>query len=40
MGCSLNYNKEEKVYECPCHGSRFDKKGNVLNGPAKKNKKL
>ena len=40
MGCSLNYNKEEKVYECPCHGSRFDNKGNVLNGPAKKNKNL
>ena len=40
MGCALNYNKEERVYECPCHGSRFDKQGNVLNEPAKKNKNL
>lgn len=36
LGCALNYNKYEKVYECPCHGSRYDKEGNILDGPTLK----
>ncbi len=36
MGCPLSWNPEEETYECPCHGSRFDKDGKLLNGPAQK----
>ncbi|MBE5960439.1 MAG: FAD-dependent oxidoreductase [Lachnospiraceae bacterium] len=34
LGCELVYNPDEDVYECPCHGSRFDCHGKVLDGPA------
>ena len=34
MGCALKYNIKEKVWECPCHGSRYDNDGNVLDGPS------
>lgn len=37
LGCKLKWNKNEKVWECPCHGSKFDENGDVLNGPANKN---
>ena len=37
MGCPLVWNPEESTYECPCHGSRFDRDGQVLDGPAQKN---
>jgi len=36
IGCGLRYNHVENVYECPCHGSRYDKEGNLLDGPATK----
>ena len=36
LGCALHYNKIEKVWECPCHGSRYDNEGNVLDGPTLK----
>lgn len=35
MGCQLVWNPDEKSWDCPCHGSRFDEKGKVLNSPAK-----
>ncbi|MDE6408466.1 MAG: FAD-dependent oxidoreductase [Anaeroplasmataceae bacterium] len=38
LGCGLYYNKEEGTYECPCHGSKYDKEGNVLFNPSNKNK--
>lgn len=38
LGCGLIYNKEEENYECPCHGSIYNKEGKVIIGPAKKNK--
>lgn len=38
LGCALKYNKQEHTWDCPCHGSRFDKDGNVLNNPANKDK--
>ena len=34
MGCSLAHNDVEDSWDCPCHGSRFDEAGNVLDGPA------
>jgi glycine/D-amino acid oxidase-like deaminating enzyme/nitrite reductase/ring-hydroxylating ferredoxin subunit len=34
LGCQLQWNKEEKSWDCPCHGSRFDYKGKRLNEPA------
>ena len=34
MGCMVQWNAEEKSFDCPCHGSRFTKMGVVMNGPA------
>lgn len=36
LGCKLVWNEAEGVYECPCHGSRFDQAGRRLSGPAPK----
>lgn len=34
MGCQLGWNPEELTWDCPCHGSRFDIKGNPVDNPA------
>jgi glycine/D-amino acid oxidase-like deaminating enzyme/nitrite reductase/ring-hydroxylating ferredoxin subunit len=39
MGCVVQWNGEEKSFDCPCHGSRFTKDGVVINGPSTANLK-
>ena len=37
LGCQLHWNADELTWDCPCHGSRFDYKGRVIDTPAIKN---
>lgn len=34
LGCQLEWNPDEKTWDCPCHGSRFDFRGNLMDNPA------
>ena len=34
LGCALRWNEQERSWDCPCHGSRFSKSGELLDAPA------
>lgn len=40
LGCALKYNKYEHTWDCPCHGSRFEKDGKLIDGPATDDKTI
>ena len=35
-GCTVTWEKDQKAFVCPCHGSQFTSDGKVLQGPANK----
>ncbi|MPM76882.1 Cytochrome b6-f complex iron-sulfur subunit [bioreactor metagenome] len=34
LGCALKWNKAEHSWDCPCHGSRFESDGTLIDNPA------
>ena len=40
LGCSLHYNNLDQTYECRCHGSKYDKGGNIIDTPTQNNIKV
>lgn len=34
LGCQLEWNPDERSWDCPCHGSRFDRFGKLISNPA------
>ena len=34
MGCALKWNPQEHTWDCPCHGSRFEENGTLIDNPA------
>ncbi len=40
LGCALKYNPDEHSWDCPCHGSRFSKNGELIDNPATDDKKM
>jgi Rieske Fe-S protein len=34
LGCVLAFDDAEETWDCPCHGSRYDREGQVICGPA------
>ena len=37
LGCLVSWNNLEKTWDCPCHGSRYDYRGNIITEPTVKN---
>ena len=40
MGCALKWNGWEHTWDCPCHGSRFEAHGELIDNPAKRGAKV
>ncbi len=36
LGCTVAYNRAEKIFQCPCHGGEYDAEGRVIAGPPPK----
>lgn len=36
LGCAVNWDQETNQFKCPCHGSRYDAQGRVVEGPAQR----
>ena len=34
LGCGYRWERQDRLFKCPCHGSVYDMKGNVKAGPA------
>lgn len=34
QGCSVEWNADDQLLKCPCHGSQFNPDGTVAQGPA------
>ena len=40
LGCALKWNPAERSWDCPCHGSRFDQHGRIIDNPAMKDARV
>ncbi len=40
LGCALKYNRAEHSWDCPCHGSRFTERGELIDNPATDDKRI
>lgn len=40
MGCVLKWNRAERTWDCPCHGSRFTPQGQLIDNPATDDKPM
>lgn len=36
LGCRVHWNPDEETWDCPCHGSRYTKDGELISNPAQK----
>lgn len=34
LGCALKWNSAEHTWDCPCHGSRFEENGDLIDNPS------